>query len=237
MLGPGPTEMVKNGLNTFSMQSRSRPGETIALVQRRVAGPFVCETNNSDDVVGGLRTPGSDPGQTGKLSSRSGSADPRDGPVEKDSDGDGFGDVTQDACPRSKRVHTACPRIDLDAHADAGKHAARVIVGSSTRAGVTVAGKAIVPGSRSKIAIRLRPVTRTVNAGHLGRFNLAYSGRLKHRLRDLPRNRHVKLRITAAATDKAGVETGGQGASSGSRARPASVAATRARTAPQDRGR
>ena len=64
-----------------------------------------------------------------------------------------------------------------------------------------------MPGSRSKIAIRLRPVTRTVNAGHLGRFNLAYSGRLKHRLRDLPRNRHVKLRITAAATDKAGVRT------------------------------
>ena len=147
------------------------------------------------------------PGDQGKFIQTVGEQIPGTATVETDSDGDGFGDVTQDACPRSKRVHTACPRIDLDAHADAGKHAARVIVGSSTRAGVTVAGKAIVPGSRSKIAIRLRPVSRTVNAGHLGRFKLAYSGRLKHRLRDLPRNRHVKLRITAAATDKAGVET------------------------------
>jgi len=206
MLGPGPTGTVKTGLNTFSAQIQIQSGETIALSSVGAQGSPICVTNNEDDVsaTSGF---GLQPGDTGKFIQAEGFQIPGTATVESDSDGDGFGDVTQDACPRSKRTHKACPRIHLDAHADAGKGAARVVVGSSTRTPVTVEGKAIVPGSGSKTAIRLHPVTRTVKAGHLGRFRLTYSGRLRHRLRDLPRSRHVKLRIAAAATDKAGVRT------------------------------
>ena len=206
MLGPGPTEMIKTGLNTFSAKIPIEAGQTIALSSVGSQGQFVCVTNNDDDVMAVTNDPLA-PGQTGTFQQEAGLQSPATAIVEKDTDGDGFGDATQDACPRSKRVHTACPRIQLDAHADAGRRAARVVVGSSTRAGVTVEGTAIVPGSGSKTAIALRPATGTVNAGQLGRFALAYPGRLKHRLRELPRNRRVKLRITAEATDKVGVET------------------------------
>jgi hypothetical protein len=206
MLGPGPTETVKVGLNTFSAQIPITSGETIALSSVGAQGSPICVTNNDDDVSATSAT-GLQPGDQGKFLQAAGLQIPGTATVESDSDKDGYGDLTQDGCPRSKRTHKACPRIHLDAHADARKHAARVIVGSSTRAGVTVKGQAIVPGSGSKTAIRLRPVTRTFNAGHLGRFKLAYPGGLKHRLRELPRNRRVKLRFTAEATDKAGVKT------------------------------
>ena len=59
MLGPGPTETVKTGLNTFFAAIPIEDGETIALASIGSQGSPFCQTNNSDDVsaTSGSRAP------------------------------------------------------------------------------------------------------------------------------------------------------------------------------------
>ena len=121
--------------------------------------------------------------------------------IEPDVDNDGFGDETQDACPQSAAVQTACPVISLDASAQLGKKAVTVLVTASAEGLVGVKG--VVKLGKGKKAT-LTAKAKTVVPGKLVPFKLKFSAKLRKRLTELEPSRKLTLKITASATNVAG---------------------------------
>jgi hypothetical protein len=127
--------------------------------------------------------------------------------IEPDADGDGYGDETQDKCPQSAAFQTECPVVVLDSLPIAGKNAVTVLVGISNEAPVTVSGSVKLPKTAkasASAAAKLKKVTQTVSPGKLGRFVLKFPGKLKAALKELPKGKKLKLKITASAANVAG---------------------------------
>jgi len=127
--------------------------------------------------------------------------------IEPDVDNDGFGDETQDLCPQIASTQGTCPIVVLDAFAIAGKGSATVLVSSSTEAPITVAGTVVLPKGKasSSAKAKLRKVTRKVKPGLIGKFKLRFPGTLKSALGALPQGKSLTLKVTASATNAAGV--------------------------------
>jgi hypothetical protein len=118
--------------------------------------------------------------------------------VEPDADGDGYGDETQDGCPRSASLQTPCPVIELGSKGLAGKGSAVVLVTASSTTKVTVKGK--VSGGK----LVLKGGSKTVGAGTIVPFKLKFPPSLKAQLASLPPGDSVTLKTTAATADATG---------------------------------
>lgn len=128
--------------------------------------------------------------------------------VEADADGDGFGDETQDGCPRSAALQSPCPVISLDARATLKKNSVVLFVTTNTETAVTVSGSVKAPKSKkasSSALLKMRSKPRTVRPGGVTPIPLKFSGKLKTALAGLSTKRFLKLKIKVAATDAVGV--------------------------------
>ena len=133
--------------------------------------------------------------------------------VEPDVDGDGFGDETQEKCPRSRAIQTECPPVTLDSVLTPGKTSLAVLVTASPQAPVSVSGVVTVakPPKKARRSatkqIKLAKVTQTVAVGQIARFKLKFPSSLLSALRSLPSRKSAKAKITVSATDQVGVAT------------------------------
>jgi hypothetical protein len=126
---------------------------------------------------------------------------PLTGVIEPDADGDGFGDETQDLCPQSAALQTPCPIVTLDSVGQPGARAVVVLVATDSEAPVNVRG--VVNLGKGK-KVTLKTGSKSVPPGKLVRFKLKFNGKLKKRLKGLPRSKKLTLKITADATNVAG---------------------------------
>lgn len=122
--------------------------------------------------------------------------------IEPDADNDGYGDETQDGCTVSAAVHEPCPLIGLDALALAGKSSVAVYVTSDREGAVEVGGVASL-GKGKKAKLKAGP--KPVSAGKFVRFNLKFTPKLKKRLKELPKDKKLTLKVSATATNVAGL--------------------------------
>jgi hypothetical protein len=107
--------------------------------------------------------------------------------VEPDGDGDGYGDETQDACPQSALLHTACPPANLRVTKSRLEgNTVAIFLGADTDATATLTGA--VKGKQVA-----GPLTVAVKAGQEGRAYLPLPKALRKRLSKLPRKRHLNL--------------------------------------------
>lgn len=139
--------------------------------------------------------------------------------IEPDADNDGYGDETQDLCPQSAAVQTACPIIALASYGIARRNAAVILATSSYPAAVGVSGIVNVPqrllrskqgkrsgkkGARASALIRIGGGVQTIVPGGLVLYTLKFPRSLRKALSKLPRKRALTLTATTSATDVAG---------------------------------
>jgi hypothetical protein len=185
------------GSQTRDVRLPVRAGDLLGLGG---PGALVCETGNVADTVALFDsdvTPGTTAVATGTDDSTS---VPVVVTVEPDVDKDGFGDVTQDLCPQSAAVQTACPKLKLDIFAVGQGGSVLALVGTSTPAKVKVTGSAQVNGKTVKLSAK----PKTVKPGTFGRFKLTIPAELRAALAKLPPSRAIKVTFVARATDITG---------------------------------
>jgi hypothetical protein len=129
---------------------------------------------------------------------------PLRGVIEPDADNDGYGDETQDGCPQGAAVQVPCPLIVLDAVPVAGSMTVLVYVAGSNEGAVTVKGVANL-GKGKKSTLKAGP--KTVSPGKITKFKLKLNAKLKKRLQELEPSKKLTLKITASATNVAGLVT------------------------------
>ena len=137
------------------------------------------------------------------------------GDVEADADGDGFGDETQDLCPTSAALQTACPVAppkDTTAPAIANSKIGGVVrnrsvtvTATSNEAGSMRATGTIAVGNTSR-TYRLKGATKSVAAGKRTTLRLKVQKRAFNALKRTFRRagRKARVRISLACTDPAG---------------------------------
>lgn len=122
--------------------------------------------------------------------------------IEPDLDADGFGDETQDKCPQSAALQTPCPVIVLDASPMANKKSVVVYVAVSSEGSVGINGTVNL-GKGKKATLKAGP--KAVYPGKIASFKLKFSGPLTKRLDELEPSKKLTLKITATATNIAGL--------------------------------
>ncbi len=155
------------------------------------------------------------PGSTADFGSVGEASIPLVAVLEPDVDGDGYGDETQDKCPLSAALQTACP-VTVDTFSLVGSSAVKVLVATSNAAPVKVTGTAKL-GKAGKVKISTK--AKTVQPGKLVTFTLKFPQKLKDKLKELEPSQKLALKIVASATnvdgqvntDKATAKLRGQG--------------------------
>ena len=207
---------VFQGLNSFDTRLPIQAGDRPAVAGApggSVAAPLYCETGNPADEMGAL-TPESTLGSTNTYPPALGLVAAISAVVEPDADGDGYGDETQDKCPRSATVQQVeCPIITLGALSKAKKGSAQILVSASSQASVAVVGTVHIPkrakkGKKGKArkarTITIQGGTKGVIPGAVVPFSLVFPPTLKSALTSLPRSKSLRLVATVTTVDLAG---------------------------------
>ncbi len=125
-------------------------------------------------------------------------------------DGDGYGDATQDGCPRSGVFQSACPTVTLARKAVVRKQAIPIQIRVSSEATVQVFGQVSRRarqkggGNRGLTAGRGAGQPRSVATGTTVIFRLPLTKPVKRRLGRLEPSQSLRARLTARVTDLAG---------------------------------
>ncbi len=127
---------------------------------------------------------------------------PLRGVIEPDADNDGYGDESQDGCPQSGAVQTPSPLIVLDISPSAGKKSAIVYVAANATGAISVKGTVSL-GKGKKTTLKAGP--KTVNPGQIVSFKLKFNSKLQKRLKELQPSKKLTLKVTASATNVAGL--------------------------------
>jgi hypothetical protein len=213
-IGESGPETVVQKTNVFATRIPVQAGDRFGVF----GGPplptgaiLLCETGNAEDKFG-VNPPDTAVGATTEFPEGSNFLVAVSATVEPDTDGDGFGDETQDKCPRSAKLQTECPLISLSSFGIPSKNSALLLLASSSSATVNVDATVKVPGKTRKgkkgkgkgKTLKLSGGAQTVAPGQLARFVISYSVPLKAALTALPRGKTLTLNVTASATDAAG---------------------------------
>jgi hypothetical protein len=206
VVGESAPSPIATGINRFDTRIPVNAGDFLGA-----AGPyegtvvtFYCVTGNPADRFAyflGNPTKGS---TVNSLVESTELAAPVTARVEPDADNDGFGDETQDKCPQSSALQTACPVAALSVSSVVRKSFARALVTSSTQAPVTVAGT--VKLGKGKTA-KLAGSTQIVVPGTIAKFTLIFPEALKAKLKELTRKQSLQLVLTATASNIVGAPT------------------------------
>jgi hypothetical protein len=205
LVGQSASMPVNSGVNSFSTRVPVQTGDRLGFfgtAGAETVGLF-CETGQPADVMGYTEAPPS-LGGTALFETVPGFRVPLSAVIEPDADNDGFGDETQDGCPQSAAIQTACPPVALSTSTQVKKGSVTVIVTSSTAAPVTVKGVAkLGKGKKAK----LNGGTQNMVPGTLSKFRLFFTKALKNKLKELPPKRSVRLNVTVTGTSVSGAVT------------------------------
>ncbi len=134
--------------------------------------------------------------------------------VEPDVDGDGYGDESQDGCPRVAALQTPCPPAVLTGRkATVRKRAVLVDVQVNGPAQVEVSGRTAwnktvprgkSPGTRITTVMTTAGAPLQMAANVPQTFRLALPKAVKRRLATLPPRKALRMRVTIRVTDLAG---------------------------------
>lgn len=107
-----PEPLVTNRLNSFRTRISVQAGDVLALYVPQGAPPGCAySTGNAGDVVRYVPGPFPDPAVGGVIATTTSTTGVHmnvSARIEPDADGDGYGDLTQDACPALKNSHDDC---------------------------------------------------------------------------------------------------------------------------------
>jgi hypothetical protein len=199
------TRLVGSGANAFDTRIPVQAGDRLGLFgpgsSAAEIGTLYCETSSPADIFGAIE--GAAPqGSASPYEESAGEARvPVVAVLEPDLDNDGFGDETQDKCPQSAALQTACPSIVLSASSIVKKGLVTVLVTSTSQAPVTVVGTAKLGKGKSAT---LKGGTQVVAPGAIARFTLLFPKTLKSKLKELSTKQRLTLNLTATATNVAG---------------------------------
>jgi hypothetical protein len=206
VIGESSPQAITGGTQTFPTRISVKAGDLIGALATvgGATGAVFCNTGAPGDRVG-LITGSAPLGSTSTLAGEGGGLqNPIVVSVEADADNDGFGDETQDQCPQSAAIQTACPPVSLSTTKQVRKGSVTIIVTTSTAAPVTVKG--VVSLGKGKKA-KLNGGTKMLTPGTLGKFKLKFTKKVKTRLAELPRKQSLTLRTTVTATSVSGAVT------------------------------
>lgn len=193
--------VVTGGTNAFDARIPVQAGDRLGIYGPGAdIGTLYCETAETAHIASFIPGPvgSTNPYEDGDAPIRV----PMVGVLEPDVDNDGYGDETQDKCPRSPALQAPCPIVTLDAVGLPGAKSVTVMVATSTATPVSVKG--VVKLGKGKKAT-LKAGTKTVAAGQLVRFKLKFNSKLTERLEELEPSKKLTLKITASATDAVGL--------------------------------
>lgn len=198
---------VRNGLNVFETRIPIQAGDRVGVFAPAPFPTFYCTSSNPADILGYF--PGDAAvGTTNEYTEAASIKSPISAVIEPDADNDGFGDETQDKCPRSGAIQqVACPVITLGAFGRVKKGSAQILVSASSQAQVTVFGTVKLPkkGKKGKARkLTIQGGSQSVGAGSVVPFNLIFPPTLKGALSSLPSGRSLPLVVTTTTTDAAG---------------------------------
>lgn len=176
------------------------------------SGTYVC--TGTAGVAGGFEG-AAGVGETRRVTGTVGQGVPLMATVEDDRDGDGYGDETQDACPKNPARQANCPPVTVRSKAEAKRKSIIVRVGVSSEATIDVYGQVgwgFKPSPKLKTAgakptrliVGLSGPKKTVLPGKRGRFRVPLPKTVLRRLGKLTQREFLTAKLTVRCTDLAG---------------------------------
>lgn len=208
------SEPIVPGENAFDTRIPVLAGDRFGAYAASPSGALYCTSANPADVMGAVHFNAA-VGTTQPYTPNAEFQVALSAVVEPDADGDGYGDETQDQCPKGAAYQGRCPRVRLGVVARARKRSILLRVSASSEAPVHVFGQ-VGWGFRPKPktgARRSRPTrlivglsggTKNVAPGRATRFRIPLPKAVIRRLGRLTSNQSLQAKITASATDLAG---------------------------------
>jgi len=200
------------GQNVFETRIPVEAGDVFAA-SSGIANPIVyCPSADGNDEMGYSPT-NVTVGSTNEFLNAANIRIPLVAVIEADADNDGYGDETQDKCPRSAAIQAVeCPPITLGSYGLARPGSALVLATSSTDSTVSVSGIVRVQkrGKKKARKVTIFGGSKLVGSGQVVPFTLAFSASLKAALASLPKSKKLTLKVSATTTDLAGQPSSSQ---------------------------
>ena len=207
------TEVVREGLNVFPTRIPVN-SFTGYLGLYGPSGTLVC---NAVPGVGGSFEGAAALGEARRVKGEIGFGVPLMVTVEDDRDDDGYGDETQDKCPKSADHHADCPVPAVSASAAARQRSILVRAGVSAAAKVQVLGQVgwgykpkpslkTAGDKPTRLIILLRSAAKDLMPNKPALFRVPLRKPVLRRLDRLPPSRSLKVKLTVLADSPAGQE-------------------------------
>ncbi len=207
------TETVREGLNVFPVRIPVK-SFTGYLGLYGPSGSLVC---NSLPGVGGSFEGAAALGEVRRVKAEIGFGVPLMVTVEDDRDADGYGDDTQDRCPKSADYQSECPIPAVSASAAPRLKSILVRAGVSTEATVHVLGQVgwgfkpkpnlkTAGDKPTRLIILLRSAAKDLMPNKPALFSVPLRKPVLRRLDRLPPSRSLKVKLTVIADSPAGQE-------------------------------
>ncbi len=147
-------------------------------------------------------------GATRRYEVKSGIGTPLTVTIEPDTDGDGFGDISQDRCTQSYGVHAGCPRVELQpVLAAVTKGTILLDVSVLDPARVRVTGEVGWSAGARRVVAHLDGGEQEVPEGATAQFRVALPKAVRRRLARMTRVERLGAEMRVLATDAGGHPT------------------------------
>lgn len=203
------------GSPAFTQRTRIavQAGDRLGLYRVGGEGTLVCRSDNEGDTLGAYKGDALS-GLEFVFAPMAKFRLPVSAKLEPDADSDGYGDESQDACPRSPDHHDACPFARLEiAEFWVKRHSIVLRIATSTKADVRVTGqvgwgfrpkRAPNKGKPTRLIVGLRGGRKTVAPGRPGVFRVQLMKPVLRRLGRIPTEQSLKAKLVAFTEDLAG---------------------------------
>jgi hypothetical protein len=211
----GESDDAGAGTPAFTQNTRIavQTGDRLGLYMRGGEGTLACSDDNGDNALGIFKGDALN-GFEYAFAPVSGFRLPVSAKIEADADGDGYGDETQDACPRSPDHHDACPYVRLEVTESWEKrHSILLRIASSAETRVRVTGQVgwgFRPkrdpnkGKPTRLIVGLRGGRKTVAPGRARVFRVQLPKPVLRRLGRIGPKQSLKAKLAASAEELSG---------------------------------
>jgi hypothetical protein len=200
-----PRMAPSNSGRPFKTRIPVASGDLFAL--RGTVETFLCR--GVVGVTSGLHGGPTPVGSTYEFTAEEGLGAPLSVIIEPDEDRDGYGDETQDRCPRLPTTRNRCPAIKLRVEdAIVRRRSMLLRISVSTKALVRVVGSVDYPlrprAGGGMVTELIESGDRTVRPGKVAAFGIKLSNRLRRRLSERPPRRPLEAELDVRAISVAG---------------------------------
>lgn len=203
----GPRMVPTNSREAFKTRIPVEAGDLFAL--RGTVETFLCRgMSGSTSALHEGPTP---IGSTYEFKAETGLGVPLEVFVEPDEDRDGYGDETQDRCPRVPTTQDGCPAVKLRVEESVvRKRSILLSVSVAATAEVEVFGSVDYPfrqpdgDVRGTVTELIGGEVKTVRSGKVTDFGVKLPKRVQRQLDERPPRRLLKAKLTVSATSVAG---------------------------------